>query len=165
MVEREVADAVDVLGREVRAGDQQCAASRDEGFVDIGFRNRHVGTVFAQKNQRKRVLVLDSEHHRTGEPGRIGADMANVAAFARERFHQEATQMIVADAGDQGRLESEPCASKSRVGGRATEILGEARHILEASADLLRVEVDCEPAEADDVERALGSEGGAILHR
>jgi hypothetical protein len=83
-------------GREVRASDQQRLALRDEGLVDIGLGNRHVGAVLAQKDQRERILVFDA-HDRAGQARRIDADMADVASFARSS-RQETPQPVVADA-------------------------------------------------------------------
>ena len=55
-------------------------------------------------------------------------------------------------------------AAERGVGGGAAEVLREAGRVLEAGADLLRVEVDGEPAEAEDVEAPIGGEAGAVLH-
>ena len=67
---------------------------------------------------------------------------------------QEAAQRVVADARDHARrCKPEPRAAERGVRRRAAEVLGEARDVLEPRADLLRVEVDGEAAEADDVER------------
>ena len=57
------------------------------------------------------------------------------------------------------------CAAERGVRRRAAEILREARNVFEARADLLRVEVDGEPAEADDVEASAGGEADGISHR
>ena len=81
-IEREIADAVDVLGRKMGTGDQKRFASRDERLLDIGFGNGHVGAVFAHKDQRERVLVLDAQHDCASQTRRVGADMADVATFA-----------------------------------------------------------------------------------
>ena len=78
----------------------------------------------------------------------------DVAAFARDRLDQEAPHRVVADARDEAGAQAQPRAAERRVGRRAAEVLGEARHVLQPRADLLRVEVDAEAAEADDVERA-----------
>ena len=127
--------------------------SRDEVLRDVVVGHRHVGAVLAQEDQRERVAVLDPEHDGAGEPRGIDADVRDVAAFARQRLDQEAAHRVVADARGHRRLEAEPRAAECGVGRRAAEILGEARDVLEPRADLLRVEVDGEAAEADDVER------------
>jgi hypothetical protein len=51
------------------------------------------------------------------------------------------------------RLESEPGATERDVGRRPAEILREARHVFEPRADLLCIQIDGKPADADDVER------------
>ena len=164
MVEREIADAIDVLGGEVRSRDQQCAALRYEGFLDVALRNRHVGAILAKEDERESILVLDPQHDGAGKPGRIDADVADVAPFARDRLDQESSEPVVADARDQRRLEAQARASERGVGRRTAEILGEARHILQPRTDLLGVEVDRKAAEADHVQRSICCEAGAVLH-
>src|SRR6185503_11113924 len=134
-------------------------------FVDLGVADRHVGAVLAQEDERERLLVLDAEHDGRGEPRRIDADVGDVAAFARDRLGEKAAHRIVADARDQPRAKAEARAAERGVRRRAAQVLGEARHVLETRADLLRVEVDAEAAEADDVERPVGGEARGVLHR
>ena len=138
------------------------AALRDVRLLDVRLGDRHVGAVLAQEDERERVLVLDAEHDGGGEPRRIDADVADVAAFARDRLDEEAAHRVVADARDQARLQAEPRAAERGVGRRAAEVLGEARDVLEPRADLLRVEVDAEAAEADDVERRSAAKRVAL---
>ena len=89
----------------------------------------------------------------------------DVAALLRQRLDEEAAHRVVADPRDQRRLQAEPRAAERGVGRRAAEILGEASDVLEARADLLRVEVDGEAAEADDVERAAFGEARRFCMR
>ena len=110
------------------------------------------------------MAVLDAEHDRTRQPRGIGADVRNVAAFAGDRLQQKPPERVVADARDQPRLQAQTGAAEGGIGRRAAEVLGEARHLLEPGADLLRVEVDREPAEADDVQRTSCSEVGQVAH-
>src|SRR5262249_4245046 len=117
------------------------------------------------EDERKGLAVLDAEHDRAGEPRWVDAHMRDVAALACDRLEQEASEPVVADARDESRLEPEARATERGVGGGAAEILGEARHVLETGPDLLRVEVDREAAEADDVQCAAGGEVGAVPHR
>ena len=148
-----------VRRREVRAGDQQRLRLREEVLGDVVVGHRHVGAVLAIEDQRERVAVLDPEHDGRGEPRRVDAHVRDVAAFARERLDEEAAHRVVADARRHRRLEPEARAAERGVGRRAAQVLGEARDVLEPRADLLRVEIDGEPAEADDVEAAPGGEG------
>src|SRR5439155_9940145 len=163
-VEREIADPIDVFGREMRAGDKQRAALGDVRFVDFGFADRHVRAVLAQEDKRKRVLVLDAQHDSRRQSCGVDTDMADVAAFAGDRLDEEAAHRVVADARDQPGLEPEPRATKRGIRRGAAEIFREARHVLQSRADLLRVEVDAEASEADDVERATGGETDLIAH-
>jgi hypothetical protein len=61
------------VGREMRPGDEERAALRDESFLDVRFGDRHVGAVLAQEDERERVLVLDAQNDRAGERAGIGA--------------------------------------------------------------------------------------------
>ena len=164
-LERRRAHAVHVRRREMRAGDEQRLRLREEILGDVVFGHRHVGAVLAIEDQRERVAVLDAEHDGRGEPRRVDADVRDVAAFARERLREEAAHRVVADARRHRRLEAEPRAAERGVGRRAAEVLGEARDVFEPRADLLRVEIDGETAEADDVEAPAGGKAGVVLHR
>ena len=162
--ERQAADAMHVRGREMRAGDEQRLRLREKIGGDVSFGHRHVGAVLAIEDQRERVAVLDSQHDRRGEPRRIDADVRDVAAFTRDRLDEKAAHRVVADACRHRRLEPETRAAERGVGRRAAQVFGEARDILETGADLLRVEIDGEPSETDDVVAAPGREGGVVLH-
>ena len=150
-LERQRAHAMHVRRRKVRAGDEQRLRLREEVLRDVVVGDRHVGAVLAQEDQRKRVAVLDPEHDAAGEPLGIDADVRDVAALARERLDEEAAHRVVADARRHRRLQAQARAAERGVGRRAAQVLGEARDVLEPRADLLRVEVDGESAEADDV--------------
>jgi hypothetical protein len=63
------------------------------------------------------------------------------------------------------RGEAEPRAPEGGVCGRAAEILGESGDVFESRADLLRIEIDGEAAEADDVEAPAGGKTRVVLHR
>ena len=143
-VEREIADPIDIFGGEVRAGDQQRAALGDVGFLDLGFGDRHIRTVLAKEDQRKRILVLDAQHDGRRQSRGVDTDMADIAAFAGDRFDEEAAHRIVADPRDQSGFEPEPGAAERGVRRRAAEVFREARRVLQPRADLLRVEIDAE---------------------
>src|SRR5579862_1653234 len=91
--------------------------------------------------------------------------MAHITALARNRLDEKAPQRVVADARDERRLEAQSGTAERGVRRRTAEVLRKARHILEARADLLRIEVDREAAEADDIELAVRCEWGGVLHR
>ena len=149
----------------MRAGDEQRLRLREEILGDVVLGHRHVGAVLAVEDQRERVAILDAEHDAGGEPRRVDADVRDVAAFARERLGEEAAHRVVADARGHRRLEAQPRAAERGVGRRAAQILGEARDVLEPRADLLRVEIDGEPAEADDIEAPAGGKARVVFHR
>ena len=90
--------------------------------------------------------------------------MADVATFAGDRLDQEAPHRIVADARNQSRLEAQPGAAERGVGRRAPQVFREARDVLEPRADLLRIEIDAEAAQADDIEGASVDKASGITH-
>ena len=163
-VQREIADAVDVVGREMRAGDEQRPRLRDERLLDIVLGDRHVGAVLAQEDERKRILVLDPQHHRAGQARGIDAHVTDVAAFTGDRLHEETAEGVVADARDEPRPQTEARAAERRIGRRAAQVLRKTGDILQPRADLLGVEIDREAAQAQDVEAATGGEGRGVLH-
>ena len=86
---------------------------------------------------------------------RIGPDSGDVHALARALLADEAAHVLVADAGDEAAFETEPRRADGDVGRTAADRLGEARHILEAAADLHAVEIDRRTADRDDVEAGI----------
>ena len=149
----------------MRAGDQQRPGFSDVRLFDVGFRDRHVGAVLAQEDQRKRVAVLDAEDHRSGKPARIGAHVRHVAALAGDRFDEKMAKGIVANTRDQARLQPEARATECSIRRRAAQVLGKARHVLESGPNLLGIEVDREAAEADHVQRTAGGKVGRVAHQ
>ncbi len=100
----------------MRAGDQQCPRRRDVRFLDVGLGDGHVGAVLAQEDERKCVAVLDAEHDRARQPGGVGADVRDVAAFAGDRLEQKPAERVVADARDQPRLQAQAGAAEGGIG-------------------------------------------------
>ena len=159
------ADVVDVRRREVRARDEQRPRLREEILGDVVLGHRHVRAVLAVEDQRKRVAVLDAEHDGAGEPRRVDADVRDVAAFAHQRLREKAPHRIVADPRGHRRLQPQARAAECGIGRRAAQVFGEARDVLEPRADLLRVEIDGKPAEADDIEAPAGGKTRVVFHR
>ena len=160
VLERAAARAVHLFGGEVRAGNQQRLRRRDERFVEIRFVDGHVGAVFAVEDQREGVAVFQAEQHQRGQALLIDPHMADVATLFFERFGEEAAHVVVADAREHCRREPEPRAAERDIRRRTAEILREARHVFEPRADLLRVQIDGEAAEAHDVAAAARREPG-----
>ena len=69
---------------------------------------------------------------------------------------QEATHLLVADPRDHGCAQAQPGHAECDVGRTAAQVLGEARHIFERCAHLLRVQVHGEAAQAGEVMAAAG---------
>jgi hypothetical protein len=163
-LERGRAHTMDVRRRKVGAGDEQRPRLRDEVVGDVVFGHRHVGAVLAIEDQRERVAVLDAEHDRRGEPRGIDAHVRHVAALAHQRFGEEATHRIVADACRHRRLQPQASTAEGGIGRRTSEVFREARDVFEPRADLLRVEIDGETAEADDIEAPAVGKAGVVFH-
>ena len=68
--------------------------------------------------------------------------LSEIDALAHQLFTDEAAHMLVADLGDQARLQSEPGRAGGNVRGRAADIFVEGRHVLQPAADLLAIEID-----------------------
>ncbi len=151
VIERAAARAIYLLGREVRAGNQQCFRRCDERFVEIGFVDGHIRAILAIEDQRKRIAIFQSEQHESGQALLIDTHMADVATFLAERLGEKAAHVIVADAREHRRSKPEPRATESDIRRRSAEIFREARHVFEPRADLLRVQIDREAAETDDI--------------
>jgi hypothetical protein len=138
---------------EVGAGGDDGAGVGDQRSVDVVLAERHVGAVLAVEDQREALLVADAEDDEGGQPLGVGDHAAGVDAFGGQGLADEAAHVLVADAGDQRRAEAEAGGAGGDVGGRAADVLVEARHVLEPAADLRAVEVDRGPADGDEVER------------
>ncbi len=80
-------------------------------------------------------------------------------------LRENCADMAIADEDIEESYIAQSRAAERGVGRRAAQVLGEAGDILEPGADLLRVEVDSEAAEADDVEPAIGGERRGVSHR
>ena len=119
-------------------------------------------TAFAGRSRYARPLA---QHDGGRESRRVDADVTDVAPFARDRLDEEAPHRVVADTRNQTRLQAEARAAERRVRRRSAEILCEGRHVLEACADLLRVEIDAEAAETQDVVRTAFREARSVLHK
>ena len=128
-------------GGKVRAGCDHCAGRGDQRLVDVVDGDGHVGAVFAVEDQRKADLIADAEQDKGGQAVGVCPHGRGVDALALQLFTDEAAHGIVADPGDQGRVQAEPRGTDGGVGGAAADVFGEASHILQAAADLLAIEV------------------------
>jgi hypothetical protein len=136
----------------VRAGHQHRAAARDEARIDVVGNESHVGAALAIEHVRKVVAPADGEEDEGREAVRIGADLRDIDAFARERGAHEAAILLVADPRHHGDGETQPRGPDGGVRRRAAEISREGGHVLEPDAELLAIEVDRGAADAGEVE-------------
>ena len=79
----------------------------------------------AVEDQRETPVVLDREQHERGQPLRVGDEPVDGDAFARQLLADEAAHLLVADAGEQRRLQAEPRRADGDVGRAAADRLGE----------------------------------------
>ena len=138
---------------EMGPGGEHGAGLGDEALVDVGLGQPHVGAVLAVEDQREALVVADAEEHQRGQPLRVDLHAAGVDALAGQLLDDEPPHVLVADAGDHRRLQPQPRRAAGDVGRRAADVLGEGAHVLQASADLVAVEVHRRPADGDEVER------------
>ncbi len=136
---------------EMGAGHQDSVGRGDEILVDVVLGQAAIGTVLTKEDQRERILVANPQHHQGGHALRIGLDVADVDALGGGLLLDEAAHMLVAHAGDQAGLEPEPRHADRDVGGTAADILGKARHLLQAATHLLAIEIDRRAADADHI--------------
>jgi hypothetical protein len=80
------------------------------------------------------------------------ADPAAVDTEAVERLAHEGTEGVVTHLRDHRGPGAQPGGGHRDVRGAAAEVLGEAAHVLERNADLLRVEIDPHATHRDQVE-------------
>ena len=161
--DRLVARRLDGRRREMRAADEDGAGRGDIGFVDVVLRERHVGAIGAIEDVRLRALVAHAENHERRQPLRIGDNAIDGNALADELLADEAPHMLGADTGDDAGLEAKARRADGGVGGAAAHRLGEGRHVLKPSADLLSVKVHGRPADGDDIEASRGGHRRAFI--
>jgi hypothetical protein len=137
---------------EVGPGRHHRARGGHVALVDVILAQRHVRAVVAVEDQRELLLVADAEDHQRGQPLRIGDDAARVDPLLGKLFLDEPAHVLIADAGDERRLQTQPCRAGRHVGGGAADILVEAGHVFETAADLCAVKVHRGPSDRDHVE-------------
>ena len=138
---------------EMGAGGEHRPGLGDEALVDVGLGQPHVGAVLAIEDQREALVVADAEDDQRGQPLGIDLHSARVDPLPRQLLDDEPPHVLVADAGDNGAPQPEPRRAAGDVGRRATDVLREAPHVLQAPTDLVAVEVDRRPPDGDEVQR------------
>ncbi|CAM5209776.1 hypothetical protein BTHI11S_02897 [Bosea thiooxidans] len=116
---------------EMRAGDDDGASLRDEGGIDVAFLQRHVGAVLAVEQQREGLVALDREDGERGQPLRIGLEAVEIHPLAGELLAQETAELLVADAGQQGRAQAETGRADGDIGRAAADRFGEGGDVFE----------------------------------
>ncbi|MDQ1183995.1 hypothetical protein QE408_001117 [Agrobacterium larrymoorei] len=138
--------------RKMRAGSANAVRFGDESRVDIVFAQRHIGAVLAIEDQGELLLVADAENDECGQALLVGLHAANIDALTHQLFADEAPHVLVADAGNDGTLQTKPCGTCCNVGRRATDVFVEGGHVLQTSADLRAVKIDRRTADRDEIE-------------
>ncbi|KPY34810.1 hypothetical protein ALO49_101658 [Pseudomonas savastanoi pv. retacarpa] len=116
VVERLAAGLEHLIGRKMRAGDQQRLARRDLLFVDVLGAQSHVGAIFAVEHQGERFAVFQPQQHHGGQALGIALDSADITAFAGQRLDQEATHMVITYPAKHGRPEPQPGSTECDIG-------------------------------------------------
>jgi hypothetical protein len=135
------------------AGNGQRTALGDKGFTDQVRIQRHVGTVFAHKQQREGVAVFQAQQDQRGQALGVDLHLADVAAFGLKGFGEEAAHLLVAHAGDHRAAQAQPCHAKRQVGRAATQVLGHAACVFQVRAKLLRIQIHRQAAQAGQINR------------
>ena len=148
-------------GTQVGAGNEQGTAARDERAIYQACIERHVGAVFTVKKQREGVLVLQAEQHQTGQALRVDLHLRGVTTLTLQCFGEEAPHLFVTHTRQHGCAHPEAGNSKSDVGGAAAQVFRKTRHVFQACAELLRVQVYGEPTKASQVVLAALGNGQA----
>ena len=130
------------VGAEMRSRDENRLRRGNEVRVYVGFRDRHVGAVFAIENKRKLRAVPNAEDYQCRQSRRVGNHMACLDTLAIQRLADETAHMFVTDTGDQCRFQPEPRTTDADIGRAAADIFGKARHVLEPAADLAAIEIN-----------------------
>ena len=125
----------------------------DQGFRDVVFAERHIGAVFAIKDQGELLFIAYPQQNKGGQAFRIGLDAAHIDAFARQFFADEAAHVFIANPCDQGRFQPQTRGAGGHVGRAAAEIFLKRRHIFQPTADLRAVQVDRGAADCDHIQR------------
>ena len=140
----------------------------DPDGVDVDFRRRDLqvrGARLAVEVQREVVRREDLAERHGRRVLVVRCDVTVVDAESVEFGAHEPAERVVADTGDQGGAVAESGCGDRDVGGAAAEELAERLDVLEADADLQRVDVDAAAPDGEDVERLCGgqvsSQGGS----
>ena len=139
----------------MRAGDHHRPRRSDELGCEIGGTERHVGAVLAKEDERKCLAIANAQDHQRRQSLPVGDEMARVDALAPQLLADETAHGFIADPRQQRRSQAEPCRADGDIGRTAADIFVEARHVLEAPADLAAIEIDGYPSDGDEVEPAL----------
>src|SRR5262249_51829542 len=132
----------DLWCREMRSSDDNRTRACDILLIDVGLGKRHVGAVLPVENKRKVLAIADAENDQGGEPRGIDLQMRDIDAFSRHLLADEPAHCLIADARQKPGGKTQPCRADRDVRRAAADILREARHVLEATANLLAVKVD-----------------------
>ena len=122
--------------------DQQRAGRTNEGRIDIGDFQRHVGAVLAVEDQRKSIRVADAQEHQRGEALGVFQHALRGHAFAPQLFTDEAAEVVRTHTGQQATAQAQARGTDRGVGGTAADIFGERHHVFQSPAHLFSVQVD-----------------------
>ena len=101
------------------------------------------------------MLVFQAQHDQCGQTLGIDRDVTDIATFSGEFSLEKLAVLLIADACQHGGFQAKPGASKRDIGGGTAQVFGKAGDIGQRCTDLLRIQINREAADADDVERTI----------
>ena len=126
---------------QVGAGELEHAALRDRRRQHIIDRQRDIGAVVPVEDQRELVGRLDAQDDGAGVPARFSGAEADIHPFFGQKMGDEIADRVLAESGQQRRLQSQPAAPDAHVGGGAAHVGGKALDIDKVGPDIVAVEV------------------------
>ena len=141
------------LQAQVGAGELEDAAVADRRRQRIVNRQVDVGAIIAVIDQRELVRRLNAQHDSRRAVLGFARDEACLHAFIVEEMQDEVADRVVADGGQQRRLQPQPFPAHADVGGRAADVRGEAVDVDEGRPDIVGIKVN---GAAAHVQRVVG---------
>ena len=149
----------------MRAARLRRRQTRDRGPEDAGRfdlaqrhlvrRHQQVGSLGVAVEVERKIVGRKhlAERHRRGQRGDAGDERVVHAESSQLTVH-EPPEGVLAGAGDDGRAAPVTGCGDGDIGRTATEELAEGLDVLQAHADLMRIDVDPDASDGDDVESA-----------
>src|SRR5699024_6887886 len=103
------------------------------------------------EQQRERIAILERQNGQRRIAILVHRHVRHVDTSAGKLLDHEVAELLVADTGQHGGLEPQPCATITAIGRATAKILGETGYVFQSAADLLGIEVDRRATETDQI--------------